>query len=64
MSSEDLKQAAAKQEAYLEGLAVSIPESIGEGGVIGRRAGTSQVIDITSGARGETRTPKGFPAGS
>ena len=48
----DLRQAAAKQEAYLQGLPVTKSVTIEGGRVSGRRAGRAQVVDIVNGARG------------
>jgi len=64
VSPDDLKQAAFRQEAYLERLTVTKTVTKQEIGASGSRAVNSQVIDIIDGARGETRTPMGYPAGS
>ena len=55
VSPEDLKQAAARQQAYLEGLTGTISGTIGLGDVSGSHKGQAQVGEIT-GAWGGSRT--------
>ena len=64
VSPDDLKRAAATQEAYLDSLTGTIPGTIGQDAKNRKRPQGAQVVDIVSGARGETRTPMGCPAGS
>jgi integrase len=48
----DLKQAAAKQEAYLRGLRVTKPAKVEQSGLSGRRTRRAQLVDNINGARG------------
>jgi len=67
VSPDDLKMAAARQEAYLESMTVTKQLQFASSGGSGRGTGQdhlSQVVEFIGGARGGTRTPTGHPTGS
>ena len=64
VSPDDLKRAAATQEAYLDSLTGTIPGTVDQDARNRKRPQRAQVFDIAAGARGEIRTPTPEGAGS